>query len=252
MLSTGETIKIFIDFDGTVANNDVGDQLFERFGGQQSVDAVREYLQGTISAVSCFRKECDSCGVVDREVLDGFLEHQTIDESFPAFVEFCRRQNIDHCILSDGMDYYIRKILSDQGLSDVPFFSNTLTLHPENHDGSVRFVPSFPYTDETCDRCASCKRNHILSLCADSDIIIYVGEGYSDRCPSRYADIIFAKDELLKYCRQEGIPSFEYRRFADIQHRLESMIDERSHGAARIFRKRRQAVLAWKDLLKGG
>ena len=252
MQSRGETIKIFIDFDGTVAKNDVGDMLFERFGGERSIRAVREYLQGTISAVTCFKEECASCGDVDSAALDEFLGAQEIDESFPAFIGFCSTQNFTPCILSDGMDYYIRKILADRGLADVPFFSNALTLQPVGSDGRVNFIPSFPYTDETCDRCASCKRNHMLSLCGDSDIIVYVGEGYSDRCPARYADLIFAKDELLKYCRQEGLPCFEYTRFADIQHRLQSMVDKRSQGTRAVFRKRKQAVQAWKDLLRGG
>jgi 2-hydroxy-3-keto-5-methylthiopentenyl-1-phosphate phosphatase len=51
-------IRIFTDFDGTITRRDVGDALFTHFGGSRALDAVREYIAGTISAVECFRREC--------------------------------------------------------------------------------------------------------------------------------------------------------------------------------------------------
>ena len=48
---------VFIDFDGTITHNDVGDALFERFGGSRSLEAVSDYREGKLSAVECFRKE---------------------------------------------------------------------------------------------------------------------------------------------------------------------------------------------------
>ena len=39
-------IRVFIDFDGTVSRQDVGDAMFERFGGVSSTEAVREYRGG--------------------------------------------------------------------------------------------------------------------------------------------------------------------------------------------------------------
>ena len=245
-------IKVFIDFDGTITRQDVGDAMFETFGGDISIDAVEQYREGKISARKCFERECEACGEVDRKALGEFLLQQTIDDSFPDFVQFCRTNDIDCCILIDGMDYYIRQILNNYNLSDVPFFSNILTLEPLNGKESVKFVPSFPYTDEICDRCASCKRNHMLTISADDDIIVYIGEGYSDRCPSRFADIVFAKDDLLRYCRKENIPCYEYTFFADIRHRLQGLLNDRQTGNHSAFKKRKQALLARHELLMGG
>ena len=41
--------------------------------------------------------------------------------------------------------------------------------------------------------CANCKRNHLLTKSGDESVIVYIGNGSSDQCPSRYADIVFAK-----------------------------------------------------------
>jgi 2-hydroxy-3-keto-5-methylthiopentenyl-1-phosphate phosphatase len=41
--------------------------------------------------------------------------------------------------------------------------------------------------------------------------IIYIGDGHSDVCPSRCADMVFAKDVLLQTCEEEG--TTKYRSF---------------------------------------
>ncbi len=242
-------IRVFIDFDGTVSRQDVGDAMFERFGGVSSTEAVREYRAEKISATECFRRECTACGDVDRTHLDSFLDGQEIDPTFQAFLAFCRSRGMECAILSDGMDYYIRRILERNGIGDTRFFSNALELKPVTNDGTVRLVPSFPFTDETCDRCACCKRNHMLTLSGDEDVIVYVGEGYSDRCPSRYADVVFAKDDLLAYCRSEKLPCHEYGDFSDVQRTMETLL---SGSGRRPLKKRRQAELARKEVTMGG
>jgi 2-hydroxy-3-keto-5-methylthiopentenyl-1-phosphate phosphatase len=244
--------KIFVDFDGTITRRDVGDALFETFGGSRCLDAVEQYRNEKLSAVECFRLECDACGDVELSRYHAFLDAQEIDASFKPFIEFCRGNAIDHYILSDGMDAYIRYILDRHGLGDVPFFANKLTLVQTANASTVRFVPAFPYTDEVCQRCACCKRNHMLSLSGDDDVIVYVGEGYSDRCPSRYADIVFAKDDLRNYCRQENISFFEYESFADVTDRLRSLMNHGKAGDKIALRKRRQAELARREILLGG
>src|SRR5208283_1863512 len=181
-----------------------------------------------------------------------FLNQQTIDNSFPDFVQFCRANTIDQYILSDGMDFYINRILYNYNLSNVPFFSNCLVLEPVDATGKVKFIPSFPYTDEICERCASCKRNHMMTICADDDIIVYIGEGYSDRCPARFADVVFAKDDFLQYCRKESIPCYEYTTFADIQYRMQALINDRHSGKRSALKKRKLALLARQELLMGG
>lgn len=244
-------LRLFIDFDGTITRQDVGDAFFERFGGVRSVAAVEAYREGRLSAAECFRQECAACGEVDAAELDAFLDAQEIDPTFADLVRFASECAFPLAILSDGMDYYIRRILERHGLGGVTFYSNTLRLISASAPGRVTFTPEFPFRDEVCDRCACCKRNHILTLAADDDLVVYIGEGYSDRCPARYADAVFAKDDLLKYCQRENISYFEYQTLADIVRRLESSLREPA-GSPTALRKRRQATQARCDVYLGG
>ncbi len=249
-------VHIFVDFDGTITTGDVGDALFERFGGDRSLRAVDAYRRGELSAVECFLEECRACGNVPIAELRQFLDSREIDPTFAAFDSYCRGRSFALTILSDGMDHYIRSILGRYGLGHVPFRANVLELAPGAQDGHVTFVPSFPNTDEVCDRCASCKRNHILTTTADDDVVVYVGEGYSDRCPVQFADLVFAKDDLLRYCEENSVAYYPYASFDDISDRLEKISPRVDGGAtgvgAETFPRRRRAAIARKDAFLGG
>jgi len=248
-------IRIYTDFDGTITRGDVGDDLFERFGGEASVNAVAQYRDGSLSAVGCFRAECAACGEVDERELDAFLRSRRIDESFGDFVRWCRDRGFPLMILSDGMDAYIDRILARHGLSGVEVRANHLDLAPAKAPGAVTFVPSFPYTDEECDRCACCKRNQMLTESADEDVLVYIGEGYSDRCPAGYADLVFAKDDLLRWCRENSVACYEYASFGDISARLGKMIPadgSHANGRGPGLPRRRRAATERRDLYLGG
>jgi 2,3-diketo-5-methylthio-1-phosphopentane phosphatase len=233
-------IKIFIDFDGTITKQDIGNAFFEEFGGEICTEYIAEYKAEKISAKELFRKEVAAIGVLNEEKAKAFLHQQQIDESFKAFIEFCRERNIEFHIVSDGLDYYIEEILSHNGISGVSFFANRLERVGEN--GFSKLEINFPHDDAECTRCACCKRNLILSNCDDDDVIVYIGEGYSDRCPAQYADIVFAKDELQKFCQEKNISYFLYSSFTDVVKRLEELL------AKKRLKPRREAEMKRREL----
>ena len=230
-------LKVFVDFDGTITKQDVGNAFFKEFGGPVCEGIVEEYKDERISAYECFRREVAAIGTLSLQRAVAFLRGQPIDESFKALVLFCETHRIDLHIVSDGLDFYIREILSAHGLGDVPFFANELALEETAVDGDCTLSIGFPYSDEECTRCACCKRNIMLTHAGDDDTIVLVGEGYSDRCPARYADIVFAKDELQTFCQRENISYIPYTSLADVVHRLDRLRNQRS------IRKPRRAEL---------
>ncbi|HLX11580.1 MAG TPA: 2-hydroxy-3-keto-5-methylthiopentenyl-1-phosphate phosphatase [Bacteroidota bacterium] len=239
--------------------------MFERFGGMKCREFIEEYRHGKISAAECFRRECAACGEVDKRELDAYIDSKKIDSTFPAFVNFCKLEGFGCTIVSDGMDYYIQRILDREGLGEVKVFSNKLhfaspphhprpLLHKEGRTSEemVIFSPEFPHESESCDRCACCKRNILLTNSGDDDILVLIGEGYSDRCPAPYADMVFAKDNLLTYCRQEEIPHSEYSTFGDITRKMRELLEiHRTKPGKSRLHQRRQAVLARNSVFIG-
>jgi 2-hydroxy-3-keto-5-methylthiopentenyl-1-phosphate phosphatase len=237
-------LKLFVDFDGTVTTQDVGNAFFRRFGGPVCDRLVSEYRDGKISAQACFRGETAAIGRLPAAEAEAFLQEQQISSGFGTFVEFCRGRGIEFHIVSDGLDYYVRRILELNGIDGVSVFANTLSLSGQEA-GSAKITVSFPFAAAECDRCACCKRNIILTRAGEDDIIGYIGEGFSDRCASQYADIVFAKDELQKYCQQENISYYLYSDFHDVVARLKLLVARKSlRKRRRAENKRREAFMS--------
>ena len=62
--------------------------------------------------------------------------------------------------------------------------------------------------------CANCKKAHVDKLSGEGYFTVYVGNGYSDRCPSEHADMVFAKSDLLEHCKREKIELHSIQEFS--------------------------------------
>lgn len=232
-------VRVFSDFDGTISTQDVGDEIFREFAGEVATDIVERYRSGVITARECLQRECEAVEHCKPVELEAFISRFGLHPTFKSFVVFCDANGIPLTILSDGLDFYVERLLRREGLGHLPWFANHLEFVLKG--SNTKLLPSFPYSDSECQLCGNCKRNHVLTLSADEDIIVYVGDGLSDRCPVRYADLVFAKESLIPYCQSQNISYFEYRHFHDVQQRLARIIQQKR------IKKRREAVMARRD-----
>jgi 2,3-diketo-5-methylthio-1-phosphopentane phosphatase len=235
-------VRLFIDFDGTIAREDVGNLFFRTFGGPECDALVGRYRSGELSAVELFRAEASAIGRLDPGAVAAFLSARETDPGFPRLAAFCREREINLCVVSDGLDAYIGPLLERAGGAGIPFVSNAAVFGEPDGSGRRPVGLVFPHTDAVCDRCACCKRNVMLARSGDDDVLVYVGDGYSDRCPARYADLVFAKGELQTYCREQNISYLVYRWLDDVVRRLARILD----GPG--VKRRRQALVRRRDV----
>jgi 2-hydroxy-3-keto-5-methylthiopentenyl-1-phosphate phosphatase len=52
-----QKVVVLCDFDGTVAERDVGDLLFRRFGGADAHEAAQEWERGEIDSRECLERQ---------------------------------------------------------------------------------------------------------------------------------------------------------------------------------------------------
>jgi 2-hydroxy-3-keto-5-methylthiopentenyl-1-phosphate phosphatase len=52
--------------------------------------------------------------------------------------------------------------------------------------------------------------------------LVYVGDGYSDRCAAEASDRVFATKGLARYLDERGIPYERFDDFHDVTHGLAS------------------------------
>lgn len=234
--------KIFVDFDGTITTQDVGETLVNTFGKPEEIKRiVRDWMDEKITSPESWLQMFGTFESFDIIKMEEMLSSIEIDPAFCEFVSYSKANGFEIRVLSDGFDIYIKRILEREGLSELEVYSNkAITAH------NKKLIPQFPYGDEECRYCGNCKRNHILTNSSDEDYIVYIGDGYSDKCPVQYCDFIFAKGSLLRYCEMNRITYFPFNDFNDVIKRLEELRKKKR------LKKKHQAELKRKEVFRQG
>jgi len=237
-----KVFKIYIDFDGTITTQDVGAAFLNTFGIPEEIERiVKDWIDEKITSPQSWHLMLATIPKFDEEIFNQFLSKMNIDSTFKKFVEYCKSNEIEIRILSDGLDLYIKKILARENLNDIKFYCNKTSINSER-----KISVQFPFGDEECKFCGNCKRNHILTTSADDDYTIYIGDGYSDKCPIEYCDFIFAKDSLLKYCEVNRITYFPFKNFDDVTRKIDEL------RAKKRLKKKHQAEIKRRDVYLQG
>lgn len=211
------TLSLFCDFDGTITDQDVTDSLLEAFAGPAWHQVEARWLEGHINARECMATQIAMIDA-DRFAIDRHLAEIQIDPTFPEFVRSRIAAGHHIYIVSDGIDYAIRRILLRHGLDNIPILSNRLQQESET-SYTLRF-------DNAAEHCplGTCKCAAIADLSAGETIVI--GDGRSDYCMAKHADTVFAKGELAKYCTDQGIAYIPFDSFNDILEYMNTALDE--------------------------
>ncbi|RMD93318.1 MAG: hypothetical protein D6814_15820 [Calditrichaeota bacterium] len=211
-------LQFFCDFDGTAASRDVGQQLFVEFGDLPTCEAaVSAWMRGQISSAEMYRRECQTLRITPK-ALEQFAMRQKLDEHFPAFVHHCHQAGDELFIVSDGFAAYIRLILNHYALNNLTLLANDINLNDH-----TKLEPVFPYLKHSCGACANCKGYHVRKHRRPGTTVVYIGDGFSDRCGAKEADIIFAKHDLAAFCKSENIPFIHFSNFADVLQQIEKI-----------------------------
>lgn len=204
--------EFFIDFDGTITTTDTCRAMVQAYARAGWEELNRRWENKEISTEECANRTFELFDATPGE-LKKLVEGIDIDPFFIDFWQWCRDKDYPVYILSDGYDFNIRIILSKYQLS-IPFYANRLV-----YNGG--FSIECPYLNRTCGNCGTCKTSLMGELKDADSQAIYIGDGYSDICPARQADMVYAKGTLYKYCIDQGLPALEYHDFGDILSSLE-------------------------------
>jgi 2,3-diketo-5-methylthio-1-phosphopentane phosphatase len=199
--------SVLVDFDGTACTHDVAEHLMDRFGEPDWRVWDERWLRGEVDTRAAIRAQVAPFAARPDELIAYAMSHCPLDPTFPGFVRWCREQDLKVTIVSDGLGLYIKPILAASGLNDVDVITNDWA------DGAMAFPNGHP----ECDWCGTCK---MLAVQRAPGPVAFIGEGHSDRYGALYADIVFAKDDLVEICRADGIAFEPYADFDDVRAAL--------------------------------
>ena len=205
------------DFDGTVCLADVGDRFFEHFVPRERhgewAALIEAYDTGRMGSREVMEKECAMVRLTLGDAL-AFADGFRAEPSFASLVAACRSKDVGLAVVSDGLDVYIRRILDNAGLPDVPVLANLAVFR-----GDV-LRPEFPWAGRGCGRCGNCKGGHVEELKAAYSPVVMIGDAHSDVCGALAADRVFAREILSALMKDRGRPTEHYDDFDDVARAL--------------------------------
>lgn len=209
-------IAVFCDFDGTITRRDVGYSIFHHFSGGKNDELLPDWKAGRMTTRTCLTLEAAMVKAPAEEIYR-FIDQFEIDEGFPGFVSLCENNSVPVLVASDGLDFYIKYILGKYNLGHLELKTNV--GRPENGGLTVEF----PHDNVSCPSCGVCKGERIQQYrdgMQEAGRVLFVGDGYSDACAAREADVIFAKKDLEQYCLTNNIAYLKYDTFFDVSRDL--------------------------------
>ena len=209
--------RIFIDFDNTITLGDVLDGVIEKFSPDDGWRALEaDWEAGRIGARECLDGQLRGLRATWPE-FERHLAGVALDPGFAALLEFAAGAGAELTIVSDNFDLIVGHILQARGLAAVAVRANHLDTAGD------RVIPSFPFANPDCPGCAHCKKTHFLPPHDDDRRVVYIGDGRSDLCPARHADLVFAKSSLLAQLNEEKVPCIAFADLGEVVRILQNL-----------------------------
>ena len=201
-------MTLILDWDGTVTVDDTLILALREFGNWQVyLEAAAALARGEITLHEEIRRDAESIRTPIEEVVAWLVEHLELRPGFHELAETHRP-----VIVSSNFRQLIEPILAREGV-ELEVRANDVEWEPRGWRATFR-------NGEVCGTCGEpCKRADVTSADANGGVV-YVGDGYSDRCAAQAADRIFARDELARYLDEQRVAYMPFDDLHDVARSL--------------------------------
>jgi 2-hydroxy-3-keto-5-methylthiopentenyl-1-phosphate phosphatase len=191
-------MRLVLDWDGTCTERDVGVMVMEQFGDLTLYDRVPGLGEG-VTHDELLALEFATVTAPYDEVREFVLEQARMR---PGFHELVERH--DPLVISGTFHELIEPVLEREGVA-VELLANRVEPRPDGWQVRLR-------DGAACDTCGEgCKRAAL-----PTGDVVYVGDGYSDRCAALAASRVFARDGLARYLDERGVAYMSFEDLRDV------------------------------------
>jgi 2-hydroxy-3-keto-5-methylthiopentenyl-1-phosphate phosphatase len=216
-MQRAETV-VQCDFDDTVTVGDVSYLLLDAFASGDWTPALDEYRERRITVSEFNARVFSLVTAGERAMLDHLDGRVTVRDGLGDLVDACRRLDFRLVIVSNGLKFYIDRILARLGISGIEVQAAQTCFLPEGLQ--VAYVAPDGARPE-----AGLKDYHVGTCLETGKRVIYIGDGRSDFVPARRCHHIFARSQLLELCRREEVDCVPFEDFHDVIPVLETLRD---------------------------
>lgn len=211
-----EKILLQCDFDGTISEGDISFLILDRYAEGDWRAVLRDYQQGRIS-VGEFNNRAFALVKQNKETLETLVrEEGRIRPGLTELVKYCDIHDITLAVVSNGLDFYIKTLLGNNGFNHIKIIAARTVFTSEGLDARY-------YNHHGEEVLSQFKESYTRQFIQQGFKIYYAGNGPSDVPASRLAAHAFATESLLDYYRKENLPHTPFEDLHQIVTGLESL-----------------------------
>ena len=202
------------DFDGTITEEDASFFLLDCFAQGDWRRLLQDYKEHKIS-VGYFNTHAFALINTNKVTLLNAIKGKIkIRPGFSELVDCCSLKGFRLVIISNGLDFYIQAMLEEMGLRNIEVYA----AQTQFYAGRLQVQYIGPDNKQSDD---GLKKTYAKLFLEQGYRLIYIGDGDSDITPAKHAHKIFARDDLLTYCRENKIRHEPFDDLNDVVRVLE-------------------------------
>jgi 2-hydroxy-3-keto-5-methylthiopentenyl-1-phosphate phosphatase len=190
-------LTLIVDWDGTITERDSLLMVLEEFGDWEECRRLGDLLfAGKVTLREEIERQFATVTAPLDVVVDWAVDNVRVRPGLPELAA------LSPIVVSSGFHELIDPVLAREGVT-VDLHANNVEARPDGWRPIWRELP-------VCAICGQpCKRADL----PENGAVVYVGDGYSDRCAALAANRVFARRGLAAYLDEQGIA---YEPFDDL------------------------------------
>jgi 2-hydroxy-3-keto-5-methylthiopentenyl-1-phosphate phosphatase len=201
----GPRLLALLDYDGTMTTHECNEVALQPFVGDPWWKLEEESCNDRMSHAEVFDRQIGLIQAPRAELIRRLLEVAEPLPGLKGFITELHARDGEAAIVSAGIREAIEAFWTRLRLPPVELFASELV--GAGADGGPPYHLEFSGALGDCPRCGpkSCKAAILRTLRRPGDVVLVFGDGPSDLCPAREADLVFARGHLAERCAQEGL-----------------------------------------------
>ena len=211
---------VFCDFDGTITSVETFVGVLKQFSPTLANELIPKILAKEVTLRQGVRQIVEAIPVsVYPDELLKFVQDKPIRPGLSSLIDYLDSRQIPFVVVSGGLRCLVEAVLKRENLDTR--CAKIYAIDVDKTDEQLKVISQWEGGNELVAKVEVIKQE-----AQKKEKVIMIGDSITDVNASKYADIVFARDSLCDYLKEENVKFIEWTDFEDVKRKLQSIEDQ--------------------------